>query len=375
MKSNWKKYSLTEIINSNKTFSLLLSFVFSIFFSICRSVNKLISPPNGKIVIIALHKLGDTIFSIPAVKEIRKKYGKEIIIVCYPESVPIFKLEFTEVEYITLKHQCFYFGRRLAGSAAKKKLGKIKCGLVADLTGTMVSASLIFSIRCRKIIGINGRLFKSIYDDFIEIRTQPKLTDIYLDAISPIIDIDKRADVREKYSTTSNGKILIHPFAAWNEKEWSLKNYIHLAQMLKTNYKVALLTPPNHINNDLSLEIHNSELNVIETKTTEELLSTINECALFIGNDSGPINIANFLGKPTLTIYGSTNPDYTATDYDHQKYIQKKLPCSAGTSEKYCIIGIGIYSCSGTQCMNILTIDEVYNLAVLLMKRYCVDKV
>ena len=83
------------------------------------------------------------------------------------------------------------------------------------------------------------------------------------------------------------------------------------------------------------------------------------------------MNIANFIGRPTFTIYGATNPEFTAPLSDHQKYIQEVLNCSARRGQKFCIIEGAIYSCQGIQCMNYLTLDKVYDSLIPLIGKYC----
>jgi hypothetical protein len=47
---------------------------------------------NGKVLIISLHKLGDTIFTLPSIKLLNEKYSTERIkILCFPESKTIYK--------------------------------------------------------------------------------------------------------------------------------------------------------------------------------------------------------------------------------------------------------------------------------------------
>jgi ADP-heptose:LPS heptosyltransferase len=118
-------------------------------------------------------------------------------------------------------------------------------------------------------------------------------------------------------------------------------------------------------------EIINSKITIIQTNSSEDLIQRISECSLFIGNDSGPVNITNFLGKPTFTIYGSTNPAYTAPNSDHQIYAQKVLGCSARQNEKLCFAGGEIYNCPGIQCMNLLTVEEIYDNIIPLLEKYC----
>jgi len=375
MKYKKAKLPFTDLINRNKIVSLIINSLFNLFFSVVRYGNKLIKNEDGPLVIISLHRLGDTIFTIPAIRQIHKRYGKKIIILCFPESVPIYRIEFDDVQVCPVKHEEFLFGQRFAKHSAKSKLRNLKPEILLDLTGSMISASMIYNIKAKQIIGINRKHFSSIYDHLIAVREEPKLIDMYLDAISPLIEIFSRTDSKkQKKLINPVGRILIHPFAGWKEKEWNLKSIITLASKLNKNYPVSLITQNNQLSYDVINELDNLNIELIQTNSVDELIKAIIDCSLFIGNDSGPVNIANFLGKPTFSIYGATNPDYTASEEDHQRYIQKKLDCSARQNEKYCTIGVGKYDCPGIQCMNLLTVDEVYNNITPLIDNYCNKK-
>lgn len=64
-----------------------------LFFWCCSGVSKLMrmhaKPDNEKILVIVLHKIGDSIFTIPAVNELIKLYKKEIYVLCFEEMLPI----------------------------------------------------------------------------------------------------------------------------------------------------------------------------------------------------------------------------------------------------------------------------------------------
>ncbi len=376
MKLNRTKLPYTDLVNQIKIISTLLNFFFILFFITIRLVLKPFKYQSNSMAVLSLHRLGDTIFTLPAVRALHKKYGERVVILCFPESVPLYKLEFDNIRFCKIEHKEFYFGERIAKSSVKRKLQVLKPGTIVDLTGSMISASMIFNIRADKIYGINRRQFKTIYNNFIPVRETPQLIDIYLDAITPLTSVSNHQRYEEPgVSPNPYSKILIHPFAGWKEKEWNLKKYISLASLLNKDYKVSFVVQNNQIHSDIIAEYHKLNIDVINTGSVEILIEQIKECSLFIGNDSGPVNIANFLGKPTLTIYGSTNPDYTATMVDHQLYIQKKLSCSACKNEKYCLIDVGIYKCSGTQCMNLLSVEDVYNALLPLLNLYCKKKI
>ena len=375
MKFKKKKIPITDLINRNKFVSLVSNSILKLFFSVIRFGNKSFNYEDGTIVIISLHRLGDTIFTIAAVKEIQKIYGKKIILFCFPESVSIYKIEFEDIKFCPVRHDEFSFGQRLAKNSAKLKLKNLKPEIIVDLTGSMTSASLIYKIKAKEIIGINRKQFSSIYDHFVAMREEPQLVDNYLDAISPIVNsINQIKSNQQQKSVNPSGKILIHPFAGWKEKEWNLKKFFILACRLNENYHVGLIIQKGQLSNDIINEINHSNIDLIQTDSVEELIENIKECSLLIDNDSGPVNIANYLGKPTFSIYGATNPDFTVSGASHQIFIQKLLSCSSQKRDKYCSIGASVYDCAGIQCMNLLTVEEVYASVTPLLEDYCNKK-
>ena len=366
---------LEELFNRNKILALVTNTILKSFFFIIRFRNKRFKHENGALVIISLNRLGDTIFTIPAVREIKKTYTQKIFLICFPESVPIYRLEFEDIKICPVNHDEFRFGQRLAKHSAKLKLKNLKPEIILDLTGTMTSASLIYKINAKQIIGINRTQFSAIYDHFVSVREEPQLVDIYLDAISPLTKISNRTESKkQKEPSNPLGRILIHPFAGWKEKEWNLKKIIILAGRLNENYRVSLITQKSQLSNDIIKEINHSNIDLIQTDSVEELIENIKECSLLIDNDSGPVNIANFLGKPTFSIYGATNPDFTASGASHQIFIQKLLSCSSQKRDKYCSIGASVYDCPGIQCMNLLTVEEVHASVTPLVEEYCNKK-
>ena len=372
MKFKSAKIPLADIISRSWFVSFISQNAGDLFFKLVRTISKLKANKNGKVVILSLHKLGDTVFTIPAIEHIVAHYKKNIYIFCFPESVPIYKMAFNQIEFLTINKSDFYFGNRIANKKARKLLKNIKPEIIYDLTGWVISASLIFNSKTRMIIGTNKNVFKSIYDYFISPRIKPQLSDIYLDVVSKVIENSINSNTKTKSIIRNpDGKIIIHPFAAWKEKEWSFRNYFNLVLALKKNYSVALLTPSNSMSIDIQQELAKTNIELIQTNSIDELIDEIKNCSVMIGNDSGPINIGNYINVPTFTIYGATNSDYTTTGYVHHKHIQNSLKCSARENEKFCLIGGATYDCPGIQCMNLLTFNEVYSELNLLIEEYC----
>lgn len=367
--------SFSDFINRNKLITDMVISLCDLFFSTTRKIFKLAAYNSENLIIISLHKLGDTIFTIPAIREVQKHFKEKITIVCFSESIPIYKLAFQDVNFCVLAPGDLILNKRIVKFNFKKKLKALGPKIIIDLIGGMLTASLLFNSRAKEIFGTSKIQFRTIYDHFVEIREKPQLIDIYLDVISLMHEIPDKTSIK-KFDKTLNpkGKILIHELAGWKEKEWKERKFIELANKFKNEYDVSFIMPFGQLSFDIIDEIRNDGIGFLQTNSVEELIKHIKECSLFIGNDSGPVNIANFLGRPTFTIYGATNPDYASTFQDHQIHIQKTLACSARQNEKYCVIGGAQFICSGIQCMNLLSVEEVYDKVISLAGQYCNKK-
>jgi len=94
--------------------------------------------------------------------------------------------------------------------------------------------------------------------------------------------------------------------------------------------------------------------------TLGELKSLIRGCDLLIGNDAGPRHIAKAFGVPVVTVFGPTHPDWTWTDYDHERVVRIDVDCGP-CQQRVCPLG-------HHQCMTGVTVDAVYDAAASLLQ-------
>ncbi len=361
-------HSITKSIGRYRTLYSIIIITLNLFFFIIRYLVKSRKTVDGNVVIIALHKLGDAIFTIPAIREIQEYHKKKILLICYPEVVSIYRLGLNGIDFCTVEHKHFYFNDRYADRKARKLLKNTNPEILYDLTGVMTSASLIFNSRAKVIIGMNRKHFKGIYDKYGEIRQIPHLKDKYLDIAYLNIEINNRTQIIEASKERFHqGVILIHPFAGWKAKEWNLNKFIQLSAKLKNEYNVCLIAKQNDIREDVIKEIEKNGIELIQTESINDLIIKINKCSAFIGNDSGPIYIASLLDKPTFTLFGPTNPEFSLSSGEHHNYIAKSLKCSPAKNTQYCFTQAGQNGCPAFQCMNLLGVDEVYNNLVTFL--------
>jgi ADP-heptose:LPS heptosyltransferase len=353
------KIEITSYISNIKIFTFILNRCSLYLFKLIRSLK--IKNKDGSVVIISLHKIGDTVFTFPAIKSLFDYFqGKEIIIICNKNGAEIYKYFFPNCNIVVFPNEYFSFGNRLASSKARNTLKELNPEFIIDLTGCMTSSSLIYNSKARLIYGINKEIFKGVYDLFHNIRTEPELRDIYLDAVKSFIpDIDKYKSHYNNPTFNIKDKILIHPFAGWKSKEWGIRKFIALAIEIQKKHHVEFIVEKNSLSEEILNELDKLNINVIYTLNIEDLIREIETCSIMISNDTGCVYLAAVLGKATYTIYGPSNPAFTFPSEKHHGYIQKKIKCSPN-KEKICFTNGGRDGCPSFECMHQLTVSEVF---------------
>ncbi len=352
---------ISVILTNNKALSEIVRILLSILIKIIRSLKKLFTQINSdSIVIIAFRKLGDSVFTIPAQREIYNSFCKDVYIFCFEESKPIFEYFFDSEFIIPFKHSDFYFNSRMVKGKIRKKLNKLNPQKIFDFTGSTISASLLINSNATDIIGINESYYEAIYTKYLPFRKLPHIMDMYLnivqDEIPPYTDTIKKFDIK----LNKDGYILIHPFAGWKAKEWNLKKFIELADQINQRYRIIIIAEQGRLNDEIKQDIFNLGIDIYESIDVYELIKIINGASIIISNDSGPLYIASMLGKPTFTIYGPTNPKYSLPYGKYHDFIQENLKCSPKDNAQYCFTNAGRRGCPAFECMNILSVHSVY---------------
>jgi len=334
----------------NSSISIFLKFI------------RLLTPrrKSGTNFIIVLHRIGDSVFTVPAIKGLFSNLNEsEFTIICFPENKPIYNNVFKDVRVEIFESRDFLFGGRLASIDARRRIKKLNPYDIIDLTGTISSVSLYIGIKKNSVSGLSDPLWIGAFNNFSYKRKIPHLMDSYIDGVKSYPKVvrpifNKEFDVNFK----RDGIVYIHPFAGWKAKEWGIQNFIELAKKIELNYSVKFIFPFNESNQDFANLLREENLNFIMTKSIDELVELLSSISLIISNDSGPLYITSLLGKPTFSIYGPTNPFYSLPYGKFHKYIRKEIVCSP-QSTQYCHTNAGL-NCLTLECMKNLSVEEVF---------------
>lgn len=335
-----------------------------------RLLRRLLPGRREGTVIISAHKLGDGVFTLPALKLLMNHpEHSSPTIITYSENQVIYQRVFGSTNYIIINKSDFLFSGRVLRPGLWLKFFLLKAEYFFDFSGGIHSALIALISPARVKIGINQRLYRNVFDNHIEIRETPHISDIYLDIIRGYFKELPDDEVKVHPLTIhSIKKILIAPNGGWKAKEWGINRFLETAMQLKKYYQIHFVFEKGTLPDDFKTALNEENLTFIETGDIDSLMQCIAEHDLFFSNDTGPLYIANFMGKATFALYGPTNPEFHLPYGKGHGYSVKKISCSP-VYEKFCN-EIGGRSCYHYSCMNELTVKEVTESINAFIERF-----
>lgn len=143
-------------------------------------------------------------------------------------------------------------------------------------------------------------------------------------------------------SNSKEEMVLIHPGASKMERAWNLDRFVQLAEMLKEKGIQVLFVAGEEV------AVGSFPLRV--GPSLKDFCDLLRRCSLFVGNDSGPLHLAQQCGAPVIGIYGPGDPIVTGPrSITANRLIYHSFPCSpcrqkffkecdpAPTGKPYCI--------------------------------------
>jgi len=335
------------------------------------------------ILIRGTNWIGDAVMTIPAVNAVRNTFPQaRISILAKPWLAEVYRLCPSLDEIILFHDPGFH-----SGIAGKIKLGnelrKLKFDAAILLQNAIEAAIITWwaGIPIRAGYNSDGRglLLTHSVQRTTAIRKVHQ-TKYYLEMVKALGCQSAEANVHLKpgkeYETLSEtlfdehgiGRdaflIGIAPGAAYGPaKRWFPERFAAVADRLMNDFSAqALLFGSSADRKSTDAVQHNATHQLISLagKTNlKETIALIARCNLFISNDSGLMHVAGALNIPTVAIFGSTNPITTSPAGDKSVVIYKEASCSPCLKE----------TCpTDFRCMEVVTVEEVYETAKSLLK-------
>ncbi|MCF7814616.1 MAG: glycosyltransferase family 9 protein, partial [Candidatus Cloacimonetes bacterium] len=171
------------------------------------------------------------------------------------------------------------------------------------------------------------------------------------------LDLEKINLLPEKeFQPNNSDYIAIHAGADFIGRRWPVENFKSIIKFLlmefKDSIKQVYLLGGNQdyqINEQISENIQHC-INIAGKRTLKEVCYLIQGARYFIGNDSGPLHMAAFLGIPVIGFYGPNLPEISGPYTEKRKVFFKKFDCNP-CNQKSCNINY--------QCIKSNSVKEV----------------
>jgi len=124
---------------------------------------------------------------------------------------------------------------------------------------------------------------------------------------------------------SGNRLVALGPGANWEPKIWPLESFRNLARQLTENVDdLVLLGGPGDRERcgRLAQEAGFTTINLCGSTTLLEAAAVLQQCRLFIGNDSGLGHLAAAVGTPTLTLFGPGRPERYHPWGEHSRWLR-----------------------------------------------------
>jgi heptosyltransferase-3 len=251
-----------------------------------------------------------------------------------------------------------------------RKVRKEKYDLVFDFWSNPKTAQITFFSGARYRVGYEKRGRKYAYNFIGKVGTMGE------HAADDNLVLLKAFDVpiiskRIIYQTTSEEKTFAEKFfselnnqdqlmigfipsGGWESKRCDPVKWIEICNEIKKNFKaqfIILWGPADEKDVKMISEGLQPPPAIGPKSTFGELSALIEKCDLIIANDSGPMHVSAALGKPTIGIFGPTNPKAHRPYSENSSYVIH--------SELHCIICTKLVCPYNHECMLELPVEKV----------------
>jgi lipopolysaccharide heptosyltransferase II len=162
---------------------------------------------------------------------------------------------------------------------------------------------------------------------------------------------------------TERAFVTIFPGASIPERQWGADKFGKVAEMLAAlGVAVVVVGGGDDKGQGEVIVAGGAGLNLAGRTSLSETAAVIRKSALLLSGDSGVLHIAVGLGVPTVSLFGPGRARKWAPRGERHMVINKGLPCSPCTT-----FGTTPPCPVAAQCMNDITVDEVFNAVTVLL--------
>lgn len=301
-----------------------------------------------KLIIFGMNYIGDTLFSTPLIRALKKHYKDTVIdIVNGEKGLPILKnnkyintvitrpkdkiarevyiekLRANHYDAAFLANTAFY----AAYDAYKSKIG-VRVGLASDFRQMFLTHKMPYQKHSMHIV-----------DGMLSL-----LSPLGIEPDGIHYDIMLSEDENEFGKSVMKGydkALLVHAGATRESKRYSTSSFANVLNAFYKETKLPIILIGGKDDISLSSAIENEAKNAVSLNVTgkydlREMMAVIKHGRIFLGGDSAPLHIANAFSLFTLGIYGDTLPLVYGVRGEKSVNISGRAYCKNGFKSWYC---------------------------------------
>lgn len=318
--------------------------------------------PNAKILVIQLRRIGDVLLTTPVLRALRRKFTDAQIdfLVEKPGAEILAANPYINNLLVYDKNDQFKWLRRIKA---------VKYDVILDFLGNPRTAWIVGLSGAKYRVGFKraGRDF--VYTEKIIPDPIPKYVPAFkLDLLKPLgienknvaLDLQISASAKDRINSfLANEKISesdtiigISPTSRRQARRWLKPGFAGIADLLIQKYetKVIFLWGPGeetYIDDIINL-MKNRPLKS-PALTIAESIALTSKLKLFLGNDNGPMHIAQGLKIPTVVIFGPTQSANWSEPDPRNVLVKADVPCLECNKQE----------CDSLCCMDRVTVSMV----------------
>lgn len=305
-----------------------------------------------RLLIRSTNWIGDAIMTTPAVRTIRQSFPRaHISILAKPWVAPVFENS-PHVDAVLIydgaaRHKGFWGKFRLA-----KELRRYRFDAAILLQNAFEAALITFLGGIPLRIGYNtdGRSlllthpvpckpeFKKVHQTryYLNILRELGLKDgspnLYF-AVSRQQRLRAKEILVEYGLSKTEGLVGINPGATFGPaKQWHPERFARLADKIQeiTGFRILILGSPqdSQLGRQITQMMKYPPLDLSGKTVLGEAMALIEQCRLFVSNDSGLMHVAAALNVPLVAVFGSTNSKTTGPLGSRSRVVQVSIACS-----------------------------------------------
>jgi len=327
--------------------------------------------PERRILVMACNGIGNTVMSLPLIKEAATQYPQRIdVLVSSRASGDIIAATDLDVNVLAVKRLSLPLLRRLRSNRYADCIISFQTLLL-----TWHALPLLMGIK---------NIATHDYSEFVP--WFPVLQRVYAKTVTinkRIHDVEQNmclisnslssqsvqypeihrhgssGNVKEAAENESHIRIGIHPGASSHAryKIWPVERFIELAHKIQKNHQAELLFFAGPDEQEILPVLAENGFNVYENSNYSSVIDEINRCSLVICNDSGIMHTADLLRKPIIAIWGGTDPARNGPRGKRAQNVFSSVEC------RPCMVFTRLRtSCPGEPyaCLAGISVDRVY---------------